>query len=259
MIEFQDVHFHYGDLKVLDGVSFKVRKGTTKVIMGPSGTGKSTALKLVVGLLKPDSGRILVDDVDVTTADKHQLNAVRRTIGMVFQDGALFDSLTVGENVGYSLLEQGKLPMAEIEQEVLRYLDMVDLLPELLDRLPDQLSLGMQRRVAIARALAACNPTYMLYDEPTTGLDPMTLETITDLILKLQTELKVTSMLVTHQIPDALKVGSSFLVLGGGKVLFDGPAEALAQCEIPFVVNFLTPFKKTLLASFQSLHAEPNN
>ncbi|MBI5837027.1 MAG: ATP-binding cassette domain-containing protein [Candidatus Eisenbacteria bacterium] len=256
MIEFRDVHFRYGPLKVLDGVSFTVRAGTTRVVMGPSGTGKSTVLKLIVGLLRPESGSILVDGVDVARAGRDEVNSVRRKIGMVFQEGALFDSLTVGENVGYSFLERSRKSLQEVESEVRRYLSLVGLDPDILDHLPDQLSIGMQRRVAIARALAACNPTHMLYDEPTTGLDPITLETITDVIVNLQTQLKITSVVVTHQIPDALKLGTSFLVLSDGKVAFDGDAEQLAGCEEPFVMSFLEPFKKTLRDAFHSLHPE---
>lgn len=259
MIEFRDVHFRYGDLLVLDGVSFHVKQGSTKVIMGPSGTGKSTLLKLMLGLLKPDAGQVIVDGVDVGVARREAMNEVRRKIGMVFQDGALFDSLTVGENVGYSFLERGGMPIEEVENRVRGFLAQVGLDPEILDRLPDQLSVGMQRRVAIARALAACDPEIMLYDEPTTGLDPVTLETITDIIVDLQQKLRMTSVVVTHQIPDALKVGSSFLLLAGGKVVFDGSAEALATCDIPMVMYFMEPFKKTLRASFTSLHPELGN
>ncbi|HVP39377.1 MAG TPA: ATP-binding cassette domain-containing protein [Candidatus Saccharimonadales bacterium] len=258
MIEFRDVHFRFGPLKVLDGVSFKVRQGSTKVILGPSGTGKSTVLKLILGLLKPERGQVLLDGVDVATARRDELMALRRKVGMVFQEGALFDSLTVGENVGYSFLERSRMTLEEVEAEVRRHLTLVGLDPELIDQLPDQLSVGMQRRVAIARALAACNPTHMLYDEPTTGLDPITLETITDVIVRLKEELGITSVVVTHQIPDALKVGSSFLMLGAGKVVFDGNAEALAACEVPFVMEFLEPFKKTLRGAFHSLHPELN-
>ena len=258
MIEFKDVYFQYDDLQVLDGVSFRVNKGATKVIMGPSGTGKSTTLKLVVGLLKPDRGQILVDGVDVTRVDRKGLNALRRKMGMVFQEGALFDSLTVGENVGYAMLERGGVADSAVEERVRHYLGIVGLDPDLIDGTPDELSIGMQRRVAIARALAACDPSIMLYDEPTTGLDPISLETVTDVIVKLQQDLHMTAMLVTHQIPDALKVGSSFLVLGGGKVMFDGSAEELALSTTPFVMNFLEPFKKTLRASFHSLHPELN-
>ncbi len=259
MIEFKDVHFQYGSLLVLDGVSFHVNRGSTKVIMGPSGTGKSTLLKLMLGLLKPDAGQVIVDGVDVGQAKRSEMNDVRRKIGMVFQDGALFDSLTVGENVGYSFLERGGMPIDEVEAKVREFLAQVGLDPGILDQLPDQLSIGMQRRVAIARALAACNPEIMLYDEPTTGLDPVTLETITDIIVELQEKMHMTSVVVTHQIPDALKVGSSFLILAGGKVVFDGSAEALAKCTIPMVMSFLEPFKKTLRASFTSLHSELGN
>jgi phospholipid/cholesterol/gamma-HCH transport system ATP-binding protein len=258
MIEFRDVAFRYGSLTVLDGVSFLVQPGTTRVILGPSGTGKSTVLKLILGLLKPERGQVLVDGLDVRTARRDELSALRRKIGMVFQEGALFDSLTVGENVGYSLLERSNKTLDEIEVEVRRYLTLVGLDPEILDWMPDQLSTGMQRRVAIARALAACNPTHMLYDEPTTGLDPITLDTITEVIVRLQRDLGITSVVVTHQIPEALKMGTSFLMLAEGRVAFDGTAAQLAACEEPFVLSFLEPFRRTLRDAFHSLHPEAN-
>ncbi len=257
MIEFRDVSFGYDAFRVLDGVSFKVATGSTRVIMGPSGTGKSTLLKLMLGLLRPEGGQVLVDGVDVGTAGREELNAVRRRIGMVFQEGALFDSLTVGENVGYSYLEAGCMSEEEVESRVREYLASVNLDPDLIDRLPEELSIGMQRRVAIARALAANDPDYMLYDEPTTGLDPQSLETVTDVIVDLQQRLGKTSVVVTHQIPDALKVGSTFLVLADGKVLFDGNSDALSNSGIPGVEEFLEPFKTTLRDAFRSLHQAP--
>jgi phospholipid/cholesterol/gamma-HCH transport system ATP-binding protein len=256
MIEFRDVAFRYGSMKVLDGVSFRVEPGTTRVILGPSGTGKSTVLKLIVGLLKPQRGQVLVDGVDVGAANRTELSAVRRKIGMVFQEGALFDSLTVGENVGYSFLERSSKTLEEVEVEVRRYLSLVGLDPDLLDRMPDQLSIGMQRRVAIARALAACNPTHMLYDEPTTGLDPVTLDTITDVIMHLQRDLGITSVVVTHQIPEALKMGTSFLMLSEGRVVFDGDSAQLAGSRDTFVQEFLEPFRRTLRDAFDTLHSD---
>ena len=256
MIEFRNVHFGYDHVRVLEGVSFLVEEGTTKVIMGPSGTGKSTLLKLALGLVRPEQGQVLVDDVDVGRARGRELNEVRRRMGMVFQEGALFDSLNVGENVGYSLLERGNMPLREVEATVRQFLGTVGLDPDLVERLPDELSIGMQRRVAIARALAACNPHIMLYDEPTTGLDPQSLETITDVIVKLQREMNMTSMMVTHQIPDALKVGTTFLMLAQGRIVFDGTAEQLAECHEPSVTSFLEPFYKTLRATIRSLHPE---
>jgi len=245
MIRFDHVHYSIGGRKILEDISFEVQKGTTKIILGPSGIGKSTALRLILGLVRPDSGDIRIDGQSVVTADREALNAIRQDIGMVFQDGALFDSLTVGENVGYWRIENSDQSEEEIEAIVREKLTVVGLDPELIDSMPDELSIGMQRRVAIARALASGHPKIILYDEPTTGLDPNSLELVTDAILRLR-DMGMTSIVVTHQLPDALKVGSDYLFLFDRTVHFEGDARALATSDDPTLRQFLDPFRKSL-------------
>ena len=246
MIRFEHVDYSIGGKQILQDVSFAVEKGTTKIILGPSGIGKSTVLRLILGLVRPSRGDILVDGQSVVKAERDTLNAIRLDIGMVFQDGALFDSLTVGENVGYWRIENSDEDEATIEAVVREKLTVVGLDPELIDAMPDELSIGMQRRVAIARALASGHPKVILYDEPTTGLDPNSLELVTDAILRLRDELRMTSIVVTHQLPDALKVGSDYLFLFDKTVHFEGDARELAASSDPELVAFLDPFKKSL-------------
>jgi phospholipid/cholesterol/gamma-HCH transport system ATP-binding protein len=255
MIEFRDVSYSIGSHQILSGITFSVPRGETRVILGPSGSGKSTILRLLIGLARPDSGSIVVDDVDVTRADEGRLRQVRRRIGMVFQQGALFDSMTVGENVGFSLLEHEDGAENDVEETVRTYLRLVGLDPDLLDRMPDQLSGGMQRRVAIARALAARDPQILLYDEPTTGLDPQSAERITDLIVQLRDDLGKTSVMVTHDIADAYKVGNRITLLDEGRIAFEGVAGDLDRAESPFIAQFLAPFRKAVEAASQRLGA----
>jgi phospholipid/cholesterol/gamma-HCH transport system ATP-binding protein len=233
-----------------------VRKGETKVILGPSGSGKSSVLKIILGLWKPDSGRIIIDGEDMTGAEAEKWNLARYHIGMIFQDGALFDSLSVGENIGYWLFEHTEMSEEEIEVRVRRSLEEIGLEPELIDRMPDELSGGMQRRVAIARALASLSPKIMLYDEPTTGLDPLSVQTITDCIVSLQKKMQVASVVVTHDIPDALKVAHRFAFINEGEFVFEGNSEELRSAGHPFVARFLEPFKTTLSHAFASLGEE---
>jgi phospholipid/cholesterol/gamma-HCH transport system ATP-binding protein len=185
-------------------------------------------------------------------ADGDALNAIRQTIGMVFQDGALFDSQTVGENIGYWLFENSDASEEDVERIAREKLELVGLDPKLIDSLPDELSIGMQRRVAIARALASGRPKVILYDEPTTGLDPNSLELVTDAIVRLRDQLQMTSIVVTHQIPDALKVGDEYLFLYDRTVHFEGDAVALAESKDPDLVNFLEPFRKSLAQAIEN-------
>ena len=252
MIHFDHVHYSIGGKKILEDVSFVVQPGTTKIILGPSGIGKSTVLRLILGLVRPERGSILVDGQNVVTADREALDAIRQKIGMVFQDGALFDSLTVGENVGYWRIENSDQSEPEIEAVVREKLVLVGLDPELIDAMPDELSAGMQRRVAIARALASGQPKIILYDEPTTGLDPNSLELVTDAILCLRDDLGMTSIVVTHQLPDALKVGTDYLFLYDRTVHFEGDARALAHSDDPKLGAFLEPFRKSLAAAAEN-------
>jgi len=248
MLEFRNVTFSIADHNILINVSFRVTRGQTRVILGPSGSGKSTILRLLIGLWQPDSGAIFVNGEDITAVTPERLREIRRSMGIVFQQGALFDSMTVGENIGYTLLED-KHPEEEVEPAVERYLQMVGLDPEIRDRMPDELSGGMQRRVAIARALAARDPNIILYDEPTTGLDPQSAERITDLVLRLRDTMGKTSIMVTHDIADAFKVGDRITVLDRGVVVFEGTPEELNVAKDPFIAEFLAPYRKAVAAA----------
>ncbi|TMQ51221.1 MAG: ATP-binding cassette domain-containing protein [Candidatus Eisenbacteria bacterium] len=249
-MEFRKVDFSIGEQRILTDVSFKVERKQTRVILGPSGSGKSTILRLLMGLWLPDSGSIFVNGEDITDADPERLREIRRSMGMVFQHGALFDSMTVGENVGYTLLED-KHDEEEVERIVIRTLELVGLDPAVRDRMPDELSGGMQRRVAIARALAARDPEILLYDEPTTGLDPQSAERITDLIVTLRDQMGKTSIMVTHDIADAFKVGDRITVLDRGMVKFEGTSAELNASRDPFIEEFLAPFRKGVAAALQ--------
>jgi len=257
MISFRNVDYSIEGRPILRDITFDVPNGATTVILGPSGSGKSTTLRLLLGLARPDAGSILVDDEDITRAGEERLRHIRQRIGMVFQQGALFDSMTVGENVAFSLIEHDRVPDEELEGTVRSHLQLVGLDPDLIDRMPDQLSGGMQRRVAIARALAARNPSILLYDEPTTGLDPQSAERITDLVVELRDRMKKTSILVTHDIADAFKVANTMAVLNEGRLVFDGTPADLAHTNEPFINEFLAPFRKAVLAATQRVVTVP--
>ncbi len=224
-IEFRDVHLAFDDKTILDGVSFTVRRGETKLILGRSGGGKSTTIRLILGLLKPDSGRIFIDGEEITNYDEEQMMAVRQKIGMVFQEGALFDSLSVFENVAYRLREQG-VDEDEIVEEVRRMLQFVDL-EDAIDKLPDELSGGMRRRVGIARALIG-DPQIVLFDEPTAGLDPPTARTICELAIKLRDLQDVSSIFVTHEMNNVKYLSSEYATVNhDGSVIFEKEGEKL--------------------------------
>jgi phospholipid/cholesterol/gamma-HCH transport system ATP-binding protein len=261
-IEFRDISLAFGDRVILDGVSFKVRYGESKIVMGGSGTGKSTLLRLALGLLKPDSGQILIDGEDITQYREEEMMQVRRKIGMVFQEGALFDSLPVYDNVAYRLREQ-QVPEADIEPVVLRMLRFVDL-EDAVDKMPNELSGGMRRRVGIARALVG-NPKIILYDEPTAGLDPITARTINELALKLRDLEDVSSIFVTHRLQDIEVLSSEYVIrddygnlqferendklclintklimLREGNIIFHGTDEEMKASQDPYLKKFLT-------------------
>ena len=260
ILAFRDVHLSF-DRPILKGVSFDLEQGTTKIILGGSGSGKTTILRLILGLLKPDAGSIGVLGSEVAGMTEDEMRDIRLKVGMVFQEGALFDSQTVGQNVGYRLIEDG-LPEEEVEDRVREMLGFVALDP-FYDRMPSELSGGQRRRVAVARALAA-RPRIMLYDEPTTGLDPITATTITDLIVKVRDVDGVTSILVTHQLRDAFNVartfmlkkdgefvpsvvddmsvleGTEFLMLKEGEVEFEGSAHELQESDDAYIREFLS-------------------
>lgn len=242
MISLENVNYSFPDHlehEVLMDIKFTVNQGETLVILGESGSGKTTVLRMILGLLKPDSGTVIVDGEEITGFKEHELMKVRRKIGMVFQEGALFDSLTVGENVGFCLREQSAMGEAELDAKVHQLLSFVDL-EESIDKMPDELSGGMRRRVAIARALASCDPKIMLYDEPTTGLDPITADTICELIVKLHDSQKVTTVMVTHLLRDGFKVGTRFIILYEGRIIFEGTQEELKSSGHPYIKKFLS-------------------
>jgi len=247
MIELRNVSFSYGTKPVLRNVSFQLDQNESVVIMGPSGSGKSTILRLILGLECADFGQVLVDGKNICTMREKDKQQIRKSIGMVFQDGALFDSLTVGENVGYYLIEHTQWTWEEIEAKVTEMLGFVGLdADEIIDKLPEQLSGGMQRRVAIGRALLSTNPKIMLYDEPTTGLDPQSTENVLQLINKLTRERKISTIVVTHQIADAFNIADRFIVIHTGEVAFDGSTKDLHDSDDERVVDFLAPFKSSL-------------
>lgn len=227
--------------KILDDVSFLVSQGQTKVMIGPSGAGKSSLLKIILGLWRPAKGSVMVDGIEITGLSEREQLPVRRRMSMVFQGNALFDSLTVEENVAYFLKEHSEMSESEIENRVVECLDFVNL-RDTQDLLPDEISGGMKKRVAIARAIAF-HPEIILYDEPTTGLDPVNARTITELIVKLKSERNVTAVVVTHILRDAFAVGDSFALMNEGRIVCDGSAEEFLFSKDPFVQNFLSEIR----------------
>jgi phospholipid/cholesterol/gamma-HCH transport system ATP-binding protein len=247
MIRLENVNFGYNSKPVLNDVSFHIEPGESRIIMGPSGSGKSTLLRLILGLDCPWSGKVYIDNEDICGQPLSKLQEIRKRIGMVFQDGALFDSMTIGENVGFYLFEHTKMTEAEIEEKAREILTFVDLDPdEIFDKLPEELSGGMLRRVALARALLSTQPRIMLFDEPTTGLDPQATQSVLMQICKLREEQNIAVIIVTHQIADALKMADKFVIIEKGRVFFDGGLNELRVCETPEVVNFLEPFKNSI-------------
>src|SRR5436305_12980376 len=257
---FEDVAMTFEDQIVLDGVSFELKRGETKVLLGVAGSGKSTILKLCLGLIKPDRGHIYVLGHDVTTMREEELFDLRNQVGIVFQESALFDSLTVRENVAFRLTEE-KLPEEEIEKRVREALSFVEL-EHTMDMLPSELSGGMRRRVGIARAIIT-HPEVLLYDSPTGGLDPITSTTIIELIMKQRDVYKTSALLVSHRLQDGFTlathyydpqskhmkpvdgmvvrdVHTSFLVLKDGKVIFDGTAVELGQIEDAYIREYIS-------------------
>ncbi len=260
-IEFRDVHLAFDEKVILNGVSFKVKRGETKIILGQSGSGKSTIIRLVLGLLKPDSGEILIDGEDITYLNEDELMIVRKKLGMVFQEGALFDSLPVYDNVGYRLHEHG-VSEDIVEEKVNEMLSFVDL-TDAVNKMPSELSGGMRRRVGIARALIG-NPQIVLFDEPTAGLDPPTARTICELAIKLRDIQDVSSIFVTHEMKNLEYLSSEYaiidengniifeeegerlcvinteiLMLKDGKIIFSGKDEELRAITDPYITRFL--------------------
>jgi phospholipid/cholesterol/gamma-HCH transport system ATP-binding protein len=230
IVVFDQVHLAFDDKVILHNVSFTLKTGHTKVFLGASGAGKSTILRLILGLLKPDAGRIFVNGDEIDQMSEDQLMAVRSDLGMVFQEGALFDSLTVRENVGYKLYEELNWPIEDADRRVQEVLGFIGL-SEFIDRMPSELSGGQRRRVAIARAMAA-KPRILLYDEPTTGLDPITAITVDEEIIKLRDLEGVSSILVTHQLRDAFYVAEHTAVTRDGRIVLErASAEKADEAE----------------------------
>lgn len=245
VIVFDEVSLAFDDNVILDRVSFQLLPGRTKIVLGGSGVGKSTVLRLILGLLRPDGGQIFVNGQRVDDLSEVELMAVRDDLGMVFQEGALFDSLTVRENVGYKLFEETSIPLADVDARVKEVLGFVGL-EEYFLRKPSELSGGQRRRVAIARALAA-RPRILLYDEPTTGLDPITAVTIDDEIIKLRDLEEVSSLLVTHQLRDAFYVASHEARREGDTVTFrEASPDKAAETEFIMLKDCKVHFEGTL-------------
>jgi phospholipid/cholesterol/gamma-HCH transport system ATP-binding protein len=259
-IVFEEVSLAFAENRVLEGVSFQLDHGETKILLGVAGTGKTLILKMALGLLKPDRGRIYVLGNDVTAMPEEDLFELRRRIGMVFQESALFDSLTVKENVGYRLIEEG-MPDNEVEERVQEALRFVEL-EHTMDMFPAELSGGMRRRVAIARAIIT-QPEVLLYDSPTAGLDPITSTTIIELVVKQRDVYHTSALLVTHRLQDAfimashcfdkqhnrmrlidkgerVEANTSFLILREAKVIFDGTADELARSRDEYIREYLS-------------------
>ena len=240
MIEYIDIYKAF-DVPVLSGVSLTVQTGETVSIVGPSGTGKSVLLKTTNGLLPPDAGDVRIDGVSVYNASRDELERIRRKVGYVFQYAALFDSMTVYENVAFPLTEKGwrsRPRAAEVRARVVEKLKVVDLGEEVLPRFPAELSGGMRKRVALARALVS-DPHVVLYDEPTTGLDPITTDYVDGMILTAKQKLGVTSMVISHDIASAFKVADRLAVLYDGHLAAEGTPEEVRRSPDPFVQRFL--------------------
>ncbi|MDH3530829.1 MAG: ATP-binding cassette domain-containing protein [Acidobacteriota bacterium] len=260
-IEFRNVRLAFDDKKILDDVSFTVRRGETKIILGRSGSGKSTTIRLTLGLLRPDDGEILIDGEDITFMSEAEMMRVREKIGMVFQEGALFDSLPVYENVGYRLHEK-RVDEDIVEEAVKRMLEFVDL-EDAIDKMPSELSGGMRRRVGVARALVG-DPPIVLFDEPTAGLDPPTARTICELAIKLRDIQDVSSIFVTHEMKNLEYLASEYaivndqgdivfeeegerlclinteiIMINEGKIIFEGSNEELSESRDPYIQRFL--------------------
>jgi phospholipid/cholesterol/gamma-HCH transport system ATP-binding protein len=262
MIQFRNVYKSFDDEAVLKDVSFTIKPGETKIILGESGSGKSTILKLILGLIRPDSGQIFVTGNEITQLTERELVGIRRDIGMVFQEGALFDSLSVKENVGYRLYEEGRMNEGEVDFAVAQLLGFVGL-ADAIDKMPAELSGGMKRRVGIARALVG-TPKVILYDEPTAGLDPITKRVIVELMIKLRDLEGVTTVFVTHDLQAASIIANecaspgsnghvdfkplrdssrpidiSFIMLQEGLIGFEGSYQEMLDSQLPYIKKFI--------------------
>ncbi len=237
MIEIIDLHKSFGNFEVLKGVNLKIEKGKITAIIGRSGEGKTVLVKHIVGLLKPDRGKVIIDGVDITKLSERGLDKIRRRFGMLFQESALFDSMTVGENVAFPLREHTNLKEAEIKALVKKKLEMVRLFG-VEDKMPSELSGGMKKRVGLARAIAL-EPEIVIYDEPTIGLDPITGRAIYRLILDMQRHLNGTSIVITHDVPAIFDIVDRVGVLSGGRIIAYGTPEEIIHSENKEIQEFL--------------------
>ncbi|MBI5057610.1 MAG: ATP-binding cassette domain-containing protein [Nitrospirae bacterium] len=241
MIEFRDVTLAYGDNVVLDKVSFKAQFHERVAVLGGSGEGKTTILRLILGLVRPDDGKILIDGRDITELSESELKDIRMKFSIVFQEGALFDSMNVKENVAFCFREYSNYSEDEIEKRVREFLRILGI-EDAIYLMPEELSGGMQRRVAIARSLAGCEPEMMLYDEPTSGLDPLTADNICRLIIELskgEPPDRMGFIIVTHKVTDAAKVAERFLYIRNGSIIFDGNITELKRTNDAELRNFI--------------------
>lgn len=230
--------------RVLQDVNMDIETGETMVIIGRSGEGKSVILKHIVGLLQPDGGRVIVDGKEISSPRVIDLYEIRKRIGILFQMGALFDSMTIGENIGFAVREHKKLTKKELAHLVQECLEMVNLRGEVIaNKMPSELSGGMKKRAALARVIAM-KPDYILYDEPTTGLDPITSDVINDLIIDMKNKLKVTSIVVTHDMISAYKVADRISMLLEGRVIFTGTPKDIRENKNPFIQQFIKGQRK---------------
>ncbi|MBI5074676.1 MAG: ABC transporter ATP-binding protein [Nitrospirae bacterium] len=238
MIRLDDVYKSFNSNHVLMGTSFVVKKGESRVVIGGSGSGKSVILKHIVGILRPDRGRVLIDDLDIASLTEHELYEVRKKFGMLFQMAALFDSMSVWENVGFALSRKGTLKPWEIKDIAVEKLKLVGLM-NVENLMPSELSGGMKKRVGLARAIAH-EPEILLYDEPTTGLDPITADAINDLIVDLRERLKVTSVAITHDMHSSYKIADSISMLYQGTIIETGTPDEIRNTANPVVRQFIT-------------------
>ncbi len=237
MIEVRDLHKSFGTQPVLSGVTFQIEEGESVVIIGRSGGGKSVLLKHIIGLLMPDAGQVLIDGENIVPMNERELIRVRRRFGMLFQSAALFDSMTVAENVGFAFRRNKNMTETEIAQKVAEALEMVDL-PGTEEKKPAELSGGMRKRVGLARAIIY-QPEIVLYDEPTTGLDPIAADSIDQLILRVRDRLKVTTVVVTHDMRSARRLGQRILMLHNGMIYAGGTPDEIFGSQDPVIHRFI--------------------
>ncbi|MCH7770724.1 MAG: ATP-binding cassette domain-containing protein [Bacteroidetes bacterium] len=238
MVKITDLHKSFDDLVVLNGVSFSVETGQNMVVFGRSGTGKSVLLKCLIRLMIPDSGEIFIKDHNVLNLNRKELNDLRKDIGFLFQGSALYDSMSVRENLEFPLIRNFNLEQDEIKDRIHKVLEAVDL-SDAIDKMPSELSGGMRKRIGLARSIIT-KPKLMLYDEPTTGLDPITSKEISTLIVDLQHAFKMTSIVVTHDVLCAKIIADCAIVLEGGHIIHEGTIEELLTAEDPFLKNFFS-------------------